>query len=74
MEHEIDFIRKFATNKLDEYDFVATKFTPLDHRWLCCRLMNLPDGRGQKYVLGERIYCIFKEITDFYEVIYEMEE
>lgn len=66
---EIDFVKKFALNKLDEYDFKATKFTPLDHRGLCGLLLK----HDKKYILGERIYCVFKQITDFYEVIYSLE-
>ena len=70
MEKEIEFIHKFAENKLDKFDFKSVKFTPLDHRRLCGLLLQ----HNKKFILGERIYCVFKEITDFLEVIYGMDE
>lgn len=42
----------------------------MDHRKLCGILLK----HHKKYVLGERIYCIFKEITDFQEAMYALEE
>lgn len=45
---EIDFVKKFAANKLDSYDFKSTKFTPLDHRGLCGLLLK----HDKKYILG----------------------
>lgn len=28
----------------------------------------------ERYTLGEKPYCVFKELSDFYTTIYQMEE
>lgn len=57
VEKELEFIKKFAENRLGEYDFKSVKFTPLDYRRLCTILIM---HDKEKYTMGERIYSVFK--------------
>ena len=59
---ELEFVKKFSENNLQNFDFEKHKFTPLDHRRLC-ELLVLRNKEA--YTFGESIYLLFKDITDF---------
>lgn len=68
---QLDFIHKFSSNNLIDFNFERFLVTPLDHRRMSEMLiLKKPEG----YCLGERLYCVYKDVTEFYEEIYKMDE
>lgn len=61
VQKEMDYVRKFSENRLHDFDFSSAILTPLHYR----KLREMLISHSPKYILGESIYSVFKELTDF---------